>query len=82
MKNIVITGGAGRVAEVSARFTLDAMPGKQLSIDADLNTQSIISLILINSLTQVISQISRILRTNLTISLFVWISATLMHSLS
>jgi flagellar biosynthesis protein FlhA len=34
---IVITNGAGRVAEVSARFTLDAMPGKQLSIDADLN---------------------------------------------
>ena len=34
---IVITNGAGRVAEVAARFTLDAMPGKQLSIDADLN---------------------------------------------
>ena len=34
---MVITNGAGRVAEVSARFTLDAMPGKQLSIDADLN---------------------------------------------
>jgi flagellar biosynthesis protein FlhA len=34
---VVITNGAGRVAEVSARFTLDAMPGKQLSIDADLN---------------------------------------------
>lgn len=34
---IVITNGAGRVAEVSARFTLDAMPGKQMSIDADLN---------------------------------------------
>ncbi len=33
----VITNGAGRVAEVSARFTLDAMPGKQMSIDADLN---------------------------------------------
>jgi len=33
---IVITNGAGRVAEVAARFTLDAMPGKQLSIDADL----------------------------------------------
>lgn len=33
----VITNGAGRVAEVGARFTLDAMPGKQLSIDADLN---------------------------------------------
>ena len=33
----VINSGAGRVAEVSARFTLDAMPGKQLSIDADLN---------------------------------------------
>ena len=35
---IVITNGAGRVAEVSARFTLDAMPGKQMSIDADLNS--------------------------------------------
>ncbi len=34
---IVITAGAGRVSEVSARFTLDAMPGKQMSIDADLN---------------------------------------------
>ncbi len=34
---IVITKGAERVAEVSARFTLDAMPGKQMSIDADLN---------------------------------------------
>jgi flagellar biosynthesis protein FlhA len=34
---IVITKGATRVAEVSARFTLDAMPGKQMSIDADLN---------------------------------------------
>jgi flagellar biosynthesis protein FlhA len=33
----VITKGAGRVSEVSARFTLDAMPGKQMSIDADLN---------------------------------------------
>ncbi|GEP65926.1 flagellar biosynthesis protein FlhA [Clostridium beijerinckii] len=35
---MVITNGAGRVAEVSARFTLDAMPGKQMSIDADLNS--------------------------------------------
>lgn len=35
---MVITSGAGRVAEVAARFTLDAMPGKQLSIDADLNS--------------------------------------------
>ena len=35
---MVITGGATRVAEVSARFTLDSMPGKQLSIDADLNS--------------------------------------------
>ncbi|MBY0470317.1 flagellar biosynthesis protein FlhA [bacterium] len=35
---IVITKGAGRVAEVAARFTLDAMPGKQMAIDADLNT--------------------------------------------
>ena len=34
---IVITKGAERVAEVAARFTLDAMPGKQMSIDADLN---------------------------------------------
>jgi len=38
---IVITNGAGRVAEVAARFTLDAMPGKQLSIDAELNAGSI-----------------------------------------
>ncbi len=35
---VVITKGAGRIAEVSARFTLDAMPGKQMAIDADLNT--------------------------------------------
>lgn len=35
---MVITGGATRVAEVSARFTLDSMPGKQLSIDSDLNS--------------------------------------------
>ncbi|HHU82668.1 MAG TPA: flagellar biosynthesis protein FlhA [Firmicutes bacterium] len=35
---LVITKGAERVAEVAARFTLDAMPGKQMSIDADLNT--------------------------------------------
>ena len=34
---LVITKGAGRIAEVAARFTLDAMPGKQMSIDADLN---------------------------------------------
>jgi flagellar biosynthesis protein FlhA len=34
---VVITKGAGRVSEVSARFTLDAMPGKQMAIDADLN---------------------------------------------
>ncbi|MCA3003410.1 MAG: flagellar biosynthesis protein FlhA [Rhodocyclaceae bacterium] len=34
---IVITKGAGRIAEVSARFTLDALPGKQMAIDADLN---------------------------------------------
>ncbi len=34
---IVITKGSGRIAEVAARFTLDAMPGKQMSIDADLN---------------------------------------------
>lgn len=35
---IVVTAGSGRVAEVSARFTLDAMPGKQMAIDADLNS--------------------------------------------
>ncbi len=35
---VVVTKGAGRVAEVSARFTLDAMPGKQMAIDADLNS--------------------------------------------
>ncbi len=34
---VVVTNGAGRVSEVSARFTLDAMPGKQMAIDADLN---------------------------------------------
>ena len=34
---VVITKGAWRVSEVSARFTLDAMPGKQMAIDADLN---------------------------------------------
>jgi len=34
---VVITKGSGRIAEVAARFTLDAMPGKQMSIDADLN---------------------------------------------
>ncbi|MBC3805002.1 flagellar biosynthesis protein FlhA [Acetobacterium fimetarium] len=38
---IVITKGAERIAEVSARFTLDAMPGKQMSIDADLNSGAI-----------------------------------------
>src|SRR5688572_6273787 len=38
---VVITNGAGRVAEVSARFTLDAMPGKQMAIDADLNAGQI-----------------------------------------
>jgi flagellar biosynthesis protein FlhA len=37
----VITNGAGRVAEVAARFTLDAMPGKQMAIDADLNAGQI-----------------------------------------
>jgi flagellar biosynthesis protein FlhA len=37
---MVITKGAGRIAEVSARFTLDAMPGKQMAIDADLNAGS------------------------------------------
>lgn len=38
---IVVTNGAQRVAEVAARFTLDSMPGKQMSIDADLNMGSI-----------------------------------------
>lgn len=38
---MVITKGAGRIAEVSARFTLDALPGKQMSIDADLNAGTI-----------------------------------------
>ena len=37
----VVTKGASRVAEVAARFTLDAMPGKQMAIDADLNSGSI-----------------------------------------
>lgn len=40
----VVTSGAGRVAEVSARFTLDAMPGKQMAIDAELNAGSITEL--------------------------------------
>src|SRR6266545_535123 len=38
---VVITNGAGRVAEVAARFTLDGMPGKQMAIDADLNAGQI-----------------------------------------
>src|SRR4051794_22089435 len=38
---VVITKGAGRIAEVAARFTLDAMPGKQMAIDADLNSGQI-----------------------------------------
>lgn len=38
---MVITKGAGRIAEVAARFTLDAMPGKQMAIDADLNAGTI-----------------------------------------
>jgi flagellar biosynthesis protein FlhA len=38
---VVITNGAGRVAEVAARFTLDAMPGRQMAIDADLNAGTI-----------------------------------------
>src|SRR5690349_4781606 len=38
---VVITNGAGRVAEVAARFTLDAMPGKQMAVDADLNAGQI-----------------------------------------
>ena len=35
---VVITKGSGRIAEVAARFTLDAMPGKQMAIDADLSS--------------------------------------------
>ncbi len=38
---LVITKGSERVAEVAARFTLDAMPGKQMAIDADLNTGAV-----------------------------------------
>src|SRR5918997_4152008 len=38
---VVITKGAGRIAEVGARFTLDAMPGKQMAIDADLSAGTI-----------------------------------------
>ncbi len=38
---VVVTKGAGRVAEVSARFTLDAMPGKQMAVDADLSSGQI-----------------------------------------
>src|ERR1700759_4655738 len=38
---VVITKGAGRISEVSARFTLDAMPGKQMAIDAELNSGAI-----------------------------------------
>ncbi|MDH4273486.1 MAG: flagellar biosynthesis protein FlhA, partial [Gammaproteobacteria bacterium] len=38
---VVVTKGAGRVSEVSARFTLDSMPGKQMAIDADLNAGAI-----------------------------------------
>jgi flagellar biosynthesis protein FlhA len=38
---IVITNGAQRVAEVRARFTLDAMPGKQMAIDADLTATQV-----------------------------------------
>ena len=38
MQFLVITKGAERVSEVAARFTLDAMPGKQMAIDADLNS--------------------------------------------
>ncbi len=38
---VVITKGSGRIAEVAARFTLDAMPGKQMAIDADLNAGTI-----------------------------------------
>lgn len=38
---VVVTNGSGRVSEVSARFTLDAMPGKQMAIDSDLNSGAI-----------------------------------------
>ena len=38
---VVITKGGGRISEVAARFTLDAMPGKQMAIDADLNAGTI-----------------------------------------
>src|SRR5205807_1480410 len=38
---VVITKGAGRISEVAARFTLDAMPGKQMAIDAEMNAGSI-----------------------------------------
>ena len=38
---VVITKGSGRISEVAARFTLDAMPGKQMAIDADLNAGTI-----------------------------------------
>src|SRR5690606_37488405 len=41
---IVITKGSGRIAEVAARFTLDSMPGKQMSIDAELNAGTITEL--------------------------------------
>ena len=37
---VVVTKGGGRISEVTARFTLDAMPGKQMAIDADLNAGS------------------------------------------
>src|SRR3569623_1156729 len=42
---VVVTKGAGRISEVSARFTLDAMPGKQMAIDADLNAGLIIGML-------------------------------------
>jgi len=38
---VVITNGAGRVAEVAARFTLDALPGKQMAVDGELSSQLI-----------------------------------------
>ena len=41
MQLLVINKGSERVSEVTARFTLDAMPGKQMAIDADLNTGAI-----------------------------------------
>ena len=46
---VVVTKGAGRVSEVSARFVLDAMPGKQMAIDADLNAGLVPWMVPVNS---------------------------------